>query len=233
MGDKTLVEMLREVDYGHANHTHCQIADALGIRCEGKTCDECGENMAHRLADAIEREYLPRPQFEDGEPVQFGDKFESSNIVGTVDYILKGNVEGCVIGRKEDCACVMYPNGKRLQRPKQEVLDADGLPIRVGDTVWAISEHIIKGPMIVTAVEPGMVSYKTEYGAHGNYYTIGEITHKEPDSLERIDKDAGKLACEYFNREIGDCENCKGFGGCREKMLRDLLRRQRKLLENK
>ena len=75
MNDKTLVEMLREVDYGHANHTHCQIADVLGIRCEGKTCDECGESMAHKLADTIEWEYMPRPHFSNNEPIHFGDWF--------------------------------------------------------------------------------------------------------------------------------------------------------------
>lgn len=39
------------------------------------------------VADQIERETLPRPRFEDGEPVQFGDKYEAYGHVRTVEKI--------------------------------------------------------------------------------------------------------------------------------------------------
>ena len=236
MSDKTLVERLIE-----AKPVSCaDFARMFDIECqEQKDCIACKHIVCCSIANAIEGEYIPRPRYEDGEPVQFGDIYtdkhgrewkngiKSIHIDCNGDFSLHDNTIGNV-GRYE-----VFGQDRRVKRPKPEVLDADGIPIRVGDTIWAISEHIIKGPMTVTAVEPGMVSYKTEYGTCGRYYTIGEITHKEPDSLERIEEDAGKLTCEYFNGKIGDCENCEGFGGCREKMLRDLLRRQRKLLENK
>ena len=236
MSDKTLVERLIE-----AKLVNCEdFARMFGIECqEQKDCTTCKHVVCCSIANAIEGEYIPRPRYEDGEPVQFGDTYTDKNgrewkngiksihIDCNGDFSLHDNTIGHV-GRYE-----VFGQNRRVKRHKPDVLDADGIPIRVGDKVWAISENIIKGPVIVTAVEPGMVSYKTEYGGHGIYYAIGEITHKEPDSLERIEEDASKLTCEYFNKDFGDCENCEGFGRCREKVMRDLLHRQRKLLENK
>ena len=187
MSDKTLVEMLREVDYGHANHTHCQIADALGIRCEGKTCDECGENMAHKLANVIEWEYMPRPRFSNNEPMHFGDWFTAKS------YGIK---EPEQLKR----LCIFSP--ELLREWGQD--DGDKFAFELNYT------------------RPADLDFRFD-----------KCKKPEPDSLERIEEDAGKLTCEYFNSKIGDCEKCEGFGGCREKMLRDLLRRQRKLLENK
>lgn len=238
MSDKTLVERLRDSNSAYRN-INCVLADVVfgdekTAHCSEENCNSCKKMTILRLADAIEREYLPRPRFEDGEPVQFGDKFESAGIVGTVDYILKGNVEGCVIGRKEDSGCVTYPNGKRVKRPEPEVLDADGVPIREGDTVWTVGRRIIKGPLKVTAVESGIVSYETEDGRHGTYFAIGDITHKEPDTLERIEADAKLDVCDYYEgRDEHKCDGCRGAYcfECKHEMTLDLLRRQREVLE--
>lgn len=44
--------------------------------------DGNGSEVLNALADRIEREYIPRPRFEDGEPVQFGDYFVSKDGFG-------------------------------------------------------------------------------------------------------------------------------------------------------
>ena len=219
MSDKTLVERLRE---------------------EAKTArDERGlpvytPEKIEKLADAIEREYLPRPRFEDGEPVQFGDKFESAGIVGTVDYILKGNVEGCVIGRKEDSGCVTYQNGKRVKRPEPEVLDADGVPIRKGDTVWRTDEINGKSRIVKDFCKDGSVV--TDYeGTIPVCVNQKHITHKQPDSLERIEEDAKLDTCAYFGHDESTCDGCRMAKRkvlpCDAEKALDLLRRQREVME--
>lgn len=70
MSDKTLVERLIE-----SKPVDCEaLARIFGIACgDYKTCASCNYAVCCAIADTIEREYLPRPRFEDGEPVQFGD----------------------------------------------------------------------------------------------------------------------------------------------------------------
>lgn len=204
MSDETLVERLRDLqndDCAYVNQ--CGLARAVGVEhCITKHdygCNACLNETIQAIADTIEREYLPRPRFEDGEPVQFGDKFESAGTVGTVDYILKGNVEGCVIGRKEDSGCVTYPNGKRVKRPEPEVLDADGVPIHKGDTVYDIASGY---EMVVMGVHPykcdgEQVEFDGDEGDISRWFSGCHFTHKQPDSLARIEEDVPMSSVDY------------------------------------
>ena len=175
MSDKTLVERLIE-----AKPISCaDFAKIFGIECrEQKDCVACKHIVCCSIANAIEGEYIPRPRYEDGEPIQFGDTYTDKQ-----GRVWKNGIKSIHI----DC------NGD-----------------------FSLHDNTI--------------------GHVGRYEVFGQdrrVKRHKPDSLERIEEDAGKLTCEYFNREMGDCEGCEGFGGCREKMLRDLLRRQRELLEQR
>lgn len=55
------------------------------------------------IAGQIERETLPRPRFEDGEPAQWGEKYEEADYVGTVDHI-------CYSWRDERLVCRVWGN---------------------------------------------------------------------------------------------------------------------------
>ena len=175
MNDKTLVERLIE-----AKPISCaDFARMFDIECrEQKNCVTCKHIVCCSIANAIEGEYIPRPRYEDGEPVQFGDIYTDKH------------------GRE-------WKNGI-----KSIHIDCNG--------DFSLHDNTI--------------------GHVGRYEVFGQdrrVKRHKPDSLERIEEDAGKSVCQYFNRKIGDCENCEGFGGCTEKMLRDLLRRQREILESK
>ena len=226
MSDKTLVERLREGNNANATCAAAAIGALLNrdhtANCLGTECRNCINEMIKKLADAIEREYLPRPRFEDGEPVQFGDKFVYDKSTGQSSIVFKfgyTTIDGCTIYDSMG-NCSLHP-----KRPEPEVLDADGVPIKVGDTLWNLCNGV---KVVVDGLRDGGF-----YSSIGGDYTRNPrvFSHKQPDSLERIEEDAGKLTCEYFGKKIGDCESCEGFGGCREKMLRDLLRRQREVLE--
>ena len=232
MSDKTLVEKMRET--------------AKNAREERKL-PVYPPDQLEKLADAIEREYierrkaLPLPLYEDDEPVQFGDATKlygvTLNHIAEIDFYENGRIRikgTSVTSTSNECISEFCCDAKdRLKRPSPDVLDADGVQIRVGDTVWEVGRH---RPLKVTAVEPGIVSYETEDGAHGMYYAIGDLTHKQPDSLERIDEDAKESVCVYFDKQGSTkCSGCDKslhpYLECHQEMMLDLLNRQRKVLE--
>ena len=236
MSDKTLVEKLRD-EYRCSTCLPVCLENILGIKfeCHEMECSECHSKAYNALADAIEREYLPRPRYEDGEPVQFGDATKlygaTLNHVAEIDFYENGRIRikgTSATSTSNECISEFCCDAKdRLKRPAPEVLDADGVPIKVGDTLWNLCNGV---KVVADGLRDGGF-----YSSIGGDYTRNPrvFSHRQPDSLERIEEDAGKSVCEYFSRKIGDCENCEGFGGCREKMMRNLLRRQRTLLENK
>lgn len=73
------------------------------------------------------------PRYEDGEPVQFGDETNLTDAVESITFCDDGTT---LIGDKHGDFDAKYVHG--VKRPVK-VLDADGVEIRVGDTVW--DEH--------------------------------------------------------------------------------------------
>ena len=89
-GRMTGIELLRK--YAETRSltllTCRQTPEALGKECDDfRSCNDCHMFVCNAIADQIERETLPRPRFEDGEPVQFGDKYEAYGHVRMVERI--------------------------------------------------------------------------------------------------------------------------------------------------
>lgn len=136
------------------------------------------------IADEIERYYIPRPRFEDGEPVNTGDETDCGTawviaVFGDGDWHVH-TIDGTIL-KSEDYDGV-------LKRPSPKVLDADGVEIKVGDTVW----HAYTGDK-ATVVD---ISNETEFCVAIDYnegyimhYTGEAITHKESDSFEKLRDD--------------------------------------------
>lgn len=303
MSDKTLVERLREVNSNRAKHPVCQIANAVGVGCGCKTCSECEMDTAHALADAIEREYLLRPRFEDGELVREGDTI-------CIDGHLPLKVHSWSI-RNDGLTVFSCPTshrsiktGERVKRQEPEMLDADGVTIRKGDTVYPTKQNGAIRPFEVKGFNDGYVlvayrdrnqdeeqgdwnSYLGEQLTHkqpaldaddvpirvgdtvyelgtgekfeveeitsadtfcvlvteGWYFAPNLLTHKEPDTLERIEEDAKKITWDYWECSGIDCCDCPvkmdgkkpreryDTSRCHTAMMLDLLRRQREVLE--
>lgn len=73
---KLLHERLREI-----KNSDCEsLAAVAGVKCHA-FCNRyaCHKEIYKALADEIEKYYIPRPRFEDGEPVQFGKEFVDCN----------------------------------------------------------------------------------------------------------------------------------------------------------
>lgn len=79
----------------------------------------------------LERCALPRPRFEDGEPVQFGDEPLYLETIDEIDFYQDGTV---TIGH--DGNTFEVDPGEGVKRPAPEVLGADGLPLNEDDTVY-------------------------------------------------------------------------------------------------
>lgn len=140
----------------------------------------------------FDRWFLPRPLFEDGEPVQFEDEVVGCN--GLVDRITICNDGSGSVAGSGDC-CVIFGAAHEDDRfsniKRHEILDADGVPIRVGDTVWGAETGL---KYVVDALRsniPGDLHdtmVRIEDGAICRAMS-NLFTHKEPDSLEKLRDD--------------------------------------------
>lgn len=138
------------------------------------------------------------PRFEDGEYVWFGDAVEPpTHGAVSVEAIEFSRGKVCVKDAEDgDWSTSMFAMHP-LKRLAPKVLDADGVEIKVGDTVW------FKGnprPYAVVEVKDGSVrlhskTYCSEESATTVWTDI--LTHIAPDSWERLEEDA------EFNDETG------------------------------
>lgn len=170
MSDKLLHDQLRECAYNFGGH----------IVLDGIPRISFSGWEAEALADEIERFYIPRPRYEDGEPVQFGDEYRAdSGRAAKMRQFCAYAHGGFVIGKKGKRATV--GNGQFVKRPAAKMLDADGVEVKVGDTVWRITDGL---EVVVTGLERvGFVDQK------GLCLNPKCYTHREPDSLEKLRDD--------------------------------------------
>lgn len=170
-----------------------------------------------RKLTELERQILDMwPKFEDGEYVWFGDEVKADPIYGgdtdtvhaiefmSYTYILSGYLSKPIAQDRFEA---------RVKRPVQSVLDADGVEIEVGDTVWfipAVTDTPDESYEVTGINKYGEVlldfHFERSTGMKGEY-----LTHTRPDSWERLEEDAVKEPCDYFGVE---CDEDKGCSGC-------------------
>ncbi len=125
------------------------MAKMFGIDCEEETCRDCMIKMMTAIADRIDADRIDAeralpddmkwPRFEDGGLVRIGDELEfegKTMLVCDATFYADGWALWC---DREDMSGRLYGKyGERVKRPVPKVLDADGVPIRVGDTVYFV-----------------------------------------------------------------------------------------------
>lgn len=218
--NKLLHERLREVE-GNDYENQFQFEDGYRIWIP--------EEEAERLADEIERYYIPRPRFEDGEPIKLGDKlYYSDEKEATVEWYTVSSDGTYDIGVDQ----VSQYDGfldEPLKRPKPKVLDVYGVEIKEGDTVWHIEGS---SPWQVESADIRGVKVFGNNIANISGSTVfhpSHLTHKEPDSLEKIEKDATTNPHVYC-REHFDFDGSEDLEEVVSRFAVDLLERQRKVL---
>ena len=120
------------------------MAKMFGVVCKEETCLSCMVKMMTAIADRIDAERaLPEgvewPRFEDGGLVRIGDELEfegKTMLVCDATFYADGWALWC---DREDMSGRLYGKyGERVKRPAPKVLDADGVPIKVDDTVYFV-----------------------------------------------------------------------------------------------
>lgn len=192
--EKLLHERLRECsfDMGACTIELVYGGDRPVDYCYTHNCVECEIELAQNLADEIERYYIPRPRFEDGEPVQFGDEIEwaDCNIRAITGFGITPSGKPyvtCAFDGKGVCDAMVYSGS--IRRPAK-VLDADGEPIEVGDTVYEVNtghESTVTSTTMISS--DGCNICCKDGGAGVLHYNPEDLTHREPDSLEKLRDD--------------------------------------------
>lgn len=168
------------------------IAEVFGIDCKHeKTCRDCITKMMTAIADRIDAERaLPEgmewPRFEDGEPVRIGDELEfegKTMLVCDATFYADGWALWC---DREDMSGRLYGKyGERPARPAPKVLDADGVPIKVDDTVYFVDGDA--RPLAVERIDAngGEPAVDLVYaGQILRWHSVNpeKLTHERPDS---------------------------------------------------
>lgn len=166
------------------------------------------------------------PRFEDGEPVMIGDEVDG----------LGGEIIEVYIAENAAAIWNNFANhmhlspGERVKRPAPEVLDADGVPIKVDDTVWhedGSELHVIG----FGDAQDGETMLVVEYAAGPTKW--GEVrclsvTHTRPDSWEQLEEDAGEdpfRYCKTVGKRLDTFDSAEVFKSA------DIVRRAKKLAE--
>lgn len=105
------------------------------------------------------------------------------------------------------------------------VPDADGEPIREGDTVYVLG---FGEPLTVKGFADDGRVLMSFHGENSLGYKPSKLTHEQPDTWERLEEDAGKNPFDYckdVGHRLDTCENSEAY------KARDLVRRCRALVE--
>ena len=168
------------------------IAEAFGIDCKHeRTCRDCITKMMTAIADRIDSERaLPAdvewPRFEDGGLVGIGDELEFEGKTMLVcDATLYADGWALWCDREDMSGRLCGKYGERVKRPAPEVLDADGVPIKVGDTVYFVDGDA--RPLTVERIDAngGEPAVDLVYaGRIFRWHSVNpeKLTHERPDS---------------------------------------------------
>ena len=167
------------------------LAKMFGVVCKEETCLGCMVKMMTAIADRIDAERaLPSdvewPRFEDGGLVRIGDELEfegKTMLVCDATFYADGWALWC---SREDMSGRLHGSyGERVKRPAPKVLDADGVPIKVGDTVYFVDGDA--RPLTVERIDAngGEPAVDLVYaGRILRWHSVNpeKLTHERPDS---------------------------------------------------
>ena len=167
------------------------MAKLLGIECGDTTCRECTADMMKTVADRIDAErQLPEgvewPRFEDGELVKVGDEVEcDGDAMGVVGLFFEDGKLRIHAESSEAFGFLRGSYGERVKRPTPKVLDADGVQIEVGDTVYFADGNgsaLIVERIDANGGEPAVDLVYSGERIHWHSANPEKLTHERPDS---------------------------------------------------
>ena len=187
------------------------------------------------------------PRFEDREYVWFGDEVACRGkacMLDDVKFVSDGTFHDetyLYVSNGLDVFEVPIAAGERVKRPARSVLDADGVEIKVGDSMYVANNG--DGPYTVCNIDESIdrieLFWHENTSAERLFIPANRLTHTRPDSWERLESDAVKGVCEYTGAEptafgAHDCDTCRFYGEhgkliCEQLMALDIVRRAKAL----
>lgn len=187
------------------------------------------------------------PRFEDGKQITWNN---SPDHTAAICLALDGSCYSLHYDMPDDEIMCIYEGSERVKRPVTEVLAADGLPIKVGDTVYCEERYThVGGEDVVKAtgkVEELVLSNKgceVYVDSYDDSFPTSCIHHTKPDSWEQIEADAYKNYMNYFGCSGFACADCPSkidgvkpysryeTDSCELAMRKDVVRRAKALSE--
>lgn len=179
-----------------------------------KAADPYVKRPAHKVLDADGVETHVGDTVYDTELAN-GDKFTVENI----------DKNGDVRARGDKYILTQSPVAFTHRAP---VLTADGRPLREGETVWDGKGN---GPYTIKKIEDDGI---IRIDLNDLDYFASEFFSERPDSWERLERDADKGTCGYFDFNGKKCIGCPAFGSgktCIAAVCADIVRRAKALAE--
>lgn len=186
----------------------------------------------------LDRCALKLPCDKDGEPWNIGDRVIPGNRCESTVTGFAFDGDGWFL-KYRWCGIDSYANefatSCKRPAPAPEVLGADLLPIKVGETVYRtdapITEAVVTG---FRGYDDGSIDVvcSEKGGKVTAFYDPSLLTHTPPDTQERINADAKLLPAVYYARNIADDPNAMkdmNDSNIIIVVISDLLRRQREL----
>lgn len=156
-----------------------ELREAMNVACYS-TYQSDLKNTVLAIADEIEKYYDPKPRDTEGNPVHKDMELDGGVVSHWSVYedgswaVFDSNYDEIQCGDKDE----------PIRMPEPKVLDADGVEIKVGDTVYDTSNG---KALKVTEVLKSSVGVIGELGCGS--ILAEHITHREPDSLEKLRDD--------------------------------------------
>ena len=249
---------VRDNEFAEATIRKAAVAeacDALDAEVEAARAFAFEEGRAEGRREA-EAELAPRlmpegmqwPKVE-GEPVVIGERLvgygsgdDGYEVVGvrpTCGWVLVKSYDHVT---RDGGPVILEWDASKCQRPAPKVLDADGLPLREGETVWVTKDSPCDAPLAkgdevtVKYTHPRFVGVEDEAGESW-VVRSDHLTHERPDSWERLEEDATIAPVSYcVGRGLPCCEVREGdpepdLADFTEAMARDIVRRAKALAE--
>lgn len=236
-GKQSTAEWLRGIigECGVSGTRSCTaIAEAFGIDCKHeRTCRDCITKMMTAIADRIDAERaLPEgvewPRFEDGELVKVGDTVGSDEPFTAEEIAFESERWLIKASSRSAFGCFRGAFGEPVKRPTPKVLGADGVEIRVGDTVYFADGRGRAYTVERTDANGGDPSVDIVEAKDGwPMYSVNpeRLTHERPDSWERIEEDAKLAPRAYLEKRGMNPEKTERIAS----MMTDLVRRAKAL----
>ena len=206
----------------------------------GELKNEVNE-LRKQVPSEKERQILDMwPRFEDtGEPVMVGDAFvDDQGGERRVAHVAISEASVCIADSM--LLRADRTSGEVFKRPESKVVDADGVEIHMGDTVYELEtgeeykvERVFSG-----TTDPDFPDHTIRCNKVADPITHAfrpdQLTHTRRDSWERLEEDTMKGSCAYFgfaDKPCSDGDGCPANkpGDCAKFKAVDIVRRAKAL----